>query len=53
MDTSHRGQAGDTISRQRSGCLRSDSHGTGTYPGDVNSRLDHDPTAVLATGGVR
>jgi hypothetical protein len=49
VDTSHRGQAGDTISRQRSDRLHSESHGTGTYPGGVNSRPDRDLTAVLAT----
>ena len=49
MHTSHRGQAGDTISRQRSGRLRSESHGTATYPGAVDARLGRDPTAVLAT----
>lgn len=49
MDTSHRGQGGDTLSRQRSGRLRSELHGTGTYPGGVNSRLGRDLPAVLAT----
>ena len=49
MDTSHRGQGGDTLSRQRSGRLRTELHGTGTYPGGVDARLGRDPTAVLAT----
>lgn len=49
MDTSHRGRAGDTISRQRCGRLHGESQGTGTYPGGVNSRPGRDLTAVLAT----
>jgi hypothetical protein len=49
VDTSHGGQAGDTVSRQRSSRLRSELHGTGTYPGGVNSRPGRDLTAGLAT----
>ena len=52
MDTSHRGQSGHTLSRQRSGRLRCESHGTGTYPGGVDARLGHDPIGGLGHGGV-